>query len=159
MMKNLYFLLSRRCKMIKLKVCATSRLRRAHLLLLLTTIWHVYCLSRVSLQWKAKGLHDLLLRTCKSWECVGEIQRHRLLSRVWLLQLFRIRQWLYTFRHCWWLAWAILMFLGTFWCVHEHFSVRFSYGVYIVKSKIFLTDKITVNFFFENLTTDFLLWH
>ena len=21
------------------------------------------------------------------------------------------------------------MFLGTFWCVHEHFSVRFSYGV------------------------------
>ena len=36
------------------------------------------------------------------------------------------------------------MFLGTFWCVHEHFSVRFSYGVYIVKSKIFSTDKITV---------------
>ena len=36
------------------------------------------------------------------------------------------------------------MFLGTFWCVHEHFSVGFSYGVYIVKSKIFVTDKITV---------------
>ena len=41
------------------------------------------------------------------------------------------------------------MFLGTFWCVHEHFSVGFSYGVYIVKSKIFPTDKITVkNVFF-----------
>ena len=32
------------------------------------------------------------------------------------------------YRYCWWFVWALLIFLGTLWCVHEHFSVRFLYS-------------------------------